>query len=206
MEKYDSLFKEPTNMDHYVAVDPLGRTDAMETGTQPADGRYMQVYADGYKFAADSLIDNRQGIPREDILLYPILFLYRHCLELKLKALLVGSSNLTENPVDIKSLDKHNISDLWGRLKGTLRSLKINFPNEEIKTFDRCIKELSDIDPIAIAFRYSQDLSCNQTFVGFIAIDIANVKEVMEHLFSSLEFVSISINQESEWRSEMESL
>lgn len=56
-------------------------------------------FANGYKLAADMLIDRIEGNPPGDCLIAPVLFLYRHWIELKLKELIVSLNvfSVTEN-------------------------------------------------------------------------------------------------------------
>lgn len=63
-------------------LDPLGFTAAGQPRSHI--GRW-QLCSDAFLHAADRLVDSTSGAPHEDELIYPILALYRHHLELDLK-------------------------------------------------------------------------------------------------------------------------
>lgn len=52
-----------------------------------------QWYPDAYKQAADKLVNQIEGHSWEDRLIFPVIFLYRHFVELKLKYL-IGSGSV----------------------------------------------------------------------------------------------------------------
>lgn len=112
-------------------------------------------YIYGYKKAADSLV---KGISKErteiDYLIYPIVFLYRHHIELQLKNLL--ELNILLHGSEEKVPTDHKIKNLWPRVKGYYRKINNSNNQKEIKFIDKIIDELCTIDPESMNFRYSK--------------------------------------------------
>src|SRR5687768_7210692 len=74
-------------------------------------------YADGYKTAADKLVDMLEGNAPEDVLILPIIFMYRHYLELKLKYLIGALDVLSETQMPPAQFMTHNLPTLWAYVK-----------------------------------------------------------------------------------------
>jgi hypothetical protein len=70
------------------------------------------LYARGYLEAADHLanrvLESERGL---GTWVYPIVFLYRHYLELRLKELIIQGSVLIEAPANLKL--NHRLDELW---------------------------------------------------------------------------------------------
>src|SRR5574341_328420 len=71
----------------------------------------------GYKYAADLLIELA---PRSqiDLIVYPIIFLYRHHLELQLKYMNAVGASMLSGPSP--RFNEHNLMVLWGATKQIL--------------------------------------------------------------------------------------
>jgi hypothetical protein len=119
-------------------------------------------YSEGYRLAgrvlADHVIQNRWDT---DFLVYPIVFLYRHYVELQLKRLIPNGAFLTGQSLsgpDWKLLSScHNLEQLWRLLEPILRKLaKEGFgikPNE-IEATGSYIRQIHNIDEGSFSFRY----------------------------------------------------
>ncbi len=74
------------------------------------------LYALGYKDAADILVQFVLKAPgQQDMLVYPIVFLYRQYIELRLKEIIKKGEALLSTFNDIPF--GHNIYDLWNKCK-----------------------------------------------------------------------------------------
>ena len=79
---------------------------------------------EGYKTAADELVEQALGaknVGRLDTFIFPILFLYRHFIELELKWIFLVYSD-GDSPVKKSVLDKvkHNLMKIWKETKPIL--------------------------------------------------------------------------------------
>ncbi|MGO8943323.1 MAG: hypothetical protein ACLQJ7_06580 [Syntrophobacteraceae bacterium] len=128
-------------------------------------------FLNGYKNAADFLvthaIEEGAGDPRK--LLYPIMFLYRHYLELALKSLI--REHKTFPPI-------HELDKLWGICLSLLGEISPGASdNDEIQHTTRLIEEFCKVDPkSALAFRYPDDGIQPE---GVVETDLSKVKEVV---------------------------
>jgi len=77
--------------DHMFEIEDLTPTDRIIRDERGNDEKVLfsnflvgnwSFFADGYKLAADMLVDQAEGNPPEDCLIAPILFLYRHWVDL----------------------------------------------------------------------------------------------------------------------------
>jgi len=90
------------------------------------------LYADGYKSAADRLVDQIEGTPLEDRLICPVFFMYRHFIELRLKTLIFGLDNLSSTQISGNELAKHPLTPLWSYVRTHLGSIGGEGNNKEL--------------------------------------------------------------------------
>jgi len=102
-------------------------------------------YAYAYKQAADRLVESLKNypIPFNNYLTPPIVYLYRHYLELHLKSLVYGNK-----PPDQPN---HRLYELWKKLK---RKLPDTCGASVIEVVEECIMEFDDVDRESDAFRF----------------------------------------------------
>ncbi len=122
------------------------------------------VYSSGFRMAAQHLVmqvcENRTG---QDMLIYPIVYLYRHHVELVLKAIVKSASRLLDRelPVrDLKTLGGHGLSELWQAARPLLNSVceragSSAFPDNELEGVNSYIKQIHEHDPDGQRFRYA---------------------------------------------------
>lgn len=209
----DCLFKEAPNWNDNLVVDPLGMADVIDPlGMTELDLRRIKLagrwdlYARGYKRAADLLVEQLGPELVNDELLYPILYLYAHSLELKLKGLVIGSSKFSEKTFGIDDLsNNHDLYDLWGKLKENLPYVYRDCPSEWIKVVDKCLKEFSDLNERGQAFRYPLNTKKKQVLERLYCVDLVNFKKVMERISNFLSTAEEAVGQTREWHDELNS-
>ncbi len=80
-------------------------------------------YAEGFKRLADIGVAHIEETRRShDFLVYPIIFSYRHFIELTLKEVIRNATRLLDKPVAIPST--HNLSALWETAEPLLREIE----------------------------------------------------------------------------------
>ncbi|HTV56457.1 MAG TPA: helix-turn-helix domain-containing protein [Terriglobia bacterium] len=176
-EAGDTLFRRLARRDGGLLVHPEP-TDA-DGNPDVSTRRYL--YEEGYKHAADLLADAARADPNRDLLLYPIAFLYRHYLELKLKALL--NCMPWEPGSEPRMKADHDLQALWTTVTKSL--LPVVWPEREPDLDDAvsdCIEEVHKIDPSSFAFRYPEDKKWNQTLRNLESVDVSNLKAVVADL------------------------
>ena len=149
-------------------------------------------YVAGYKDAADKVVEAAiNDFP--DNLVYPIMFLYRHYLEIMIKQMLrefrslqpylkksYGNTEYNPKlPTEKDPIVKHNLMSIWKELRELIEE---SWSNEENLSFlvdvEHRIKEFHDIDQGSVSFRYLVDKENNPIFQFDQEIRKVNVVQV----------------------------
>jgi hypothetical protein len=118
------------------------------------DGRWLG-YAEGYRRAAGRLVQQYvTGGFNEDhsYIGYPVAFLYRHALELRIKHVLLLGNALIGSPLDFT--DRHDLVGLWSECEAVLRQLWSAGQDEDFAAITDQIAQFSEVDPDGFRFRY----------------------------------------------------
>ena len=202
-ENGDHIFEQSGEEQDLLEVDPLGYT--LHTEKLSTIFRW-ELYYSGYKHAADLLIDKAPEEFSPDELLYPIVALYRHFVEMRLKGLLARISELGEDTINLESLGKHNIGTYWDDLKIHFHHFKPPLPPDQVETVEKCIHEFSKLDPESQSSRYPWDKKGTTSFSDLQAVNIKHLKITIEKLDNFFDIIGIAIDLEQEWRQEQTSL
>lgn len=154
----------------------------------------------GYKNSADILLDKaiEEGLKnRIDILdtfIFPILFLYRHSIEISLKLIYKEATG--------KLFDEHNILKLWNKIdKEVIRMLidknAITIEEEVLnevrelleELHGNTLKELQGTDKNGDVWRYLINKKGNLYFNECKFIDYPNLKETINYIYSFLDYI-----------------
>jgi hypothetical protein len=113
-------------------------------------------YTEGYKRAANILVAYINETARDqDFLVFPIVFLYRHHLELLLKNIIdSGAGLLDAQPGYPKN---HKLHILWPLAKELIRKIEPGVGPDAFDLIDHVVNELSKVDPGSMSFRYDRD-------------------------------------------------
>lgn len=159
------------------------------------------LYVEGYWHGANKLamgvIENRDGI---DYLVYPILFLYRHYIELKIKYLIADSRGILEEKVGFPN--HHNMFNLWGLLKTNINRIAKSKDNglynhiasEDYNKVDDGMAFYKEVDLGSMAFRYPKDQDGNTSLDGVVTINIQEVLVAMNGLKEVLDKIDYAID------------
>jgi hypothetical protein len=146
----------------------------------------------GYKHAADTLFVHFVTAGRDARKLGPpIMFLYRHHIELALKqltrecGLLLGRERCL--PLS------HNLADLWRVCLSLLSDLSVDYVDApEIKHTTRLMNEFCRIDATSQTFRYPEDKNgCPSLLCD---IELQTIREVVEKISLLLECISTDLS------------
>lgn len=144
------------------------------------------LYAIGYKDAADGLkfaISNR--LTSLDSAIYPLVFLYRHGLELQLKLLLPIAGRVAQVKVT-SDLHRHELMPMWRELRRLLIVIDPAMDEKDLIAMESFIEELHEVDPSSFAFRYSTNKKGEVTLPGLQHINIEHLSEVLDSVFMML--------------------
>ena len=120
-----------------------------------------ELYSAGYKMAGDLLIDNADRYT--DYLVYPIVFAYRHSIELRLKQICIEGNKLFKPPVFAEDRIKdmlyreHNLDSLWNCSKTIIEKLFPDDSKENLASIKKMIDLFSSMDNTSYKFRYPVD-------------------------------------------------
>ena len=104
--------------------------------------------------AGAALIDEAERRPHDrHVLIYPILFNYRHALEIAMKWTIDMYGRIANVRLDDED---HNLWRLWRKsAKLSCASYPPRTKDEPLQAVERIVKELHDLDKNGVALRYS---------------------------------------------------
>jgi hypothetical protein len=161
------------------------------------------LFAKGYISAAERLASDLLQAPRfSDYQSYPVVFLYRHALELSLKHVIYRCAELGAlRYVDEIADELYNYHRLPDLMKTAAKSLNLLFPGDILlatlipKCRETCI-ELASIDPESFAFRYPMDRRGNYATKPHLVLNLSSFAEHMSELLEDLDTVRFALNGE----------
>lgn len=192
------LFEEPSSASE--RPDPWAGPKGFMIGGMALPGK--QDLGDQYFEAADLLVTAIETNAIEDYkLTNPVLYLYRHALELTIKSIIGATAH------------GHDLSDLADKLNSHLNAKNVTVPSWVVAR----LKEVATIDPGSTAFRYGENRSkVSRGTVpvdGEIYVNLQHLKRAMAILYGCLsavawsgEFPSESVlmgSPEALWKSEI---
>lgn len=131
----------------------------------------------GYKTGADVMVEHTISNSFErDFLVYPIIFNYRHFIELNLKYLLS-----TYGPaVDVMPNWKdHDLAPLWESLVVIIERFGTTDSDDADEVVAEIISEFCKIDPQSFSLRYPTDKKGKPIPVSVEELDLTQLKDVM---------------------------
>lgn len=194
LERGDVLLKKPTQ---YNNLSIINRNKRLSEFLIP-EGYYYIVL--------DTLVRIRKTTnnSEKDSCIYPLLYNFRHYLELTIKNAIrnfrIASGEIIQSQLGYKK--DHSLLSLWNKLKIYIDDIKSN----ECVAFEELIKELHDIDPNSFSFRYSYkgnadpDSISEPIFNDKIDIDLENLEKVIERMHCFIEGISdLSYHQRDQY-------
>jgi hypothetical protein len=133
---------------------------------------------------------------------YPVVFLYRHALELSLKHIIFRSRLLAafkfRDDIDVKIRNTHDLEHLSTSVAYLLPSL---FPEEEdidsvIKKIISTCAEFSEIDPISESYRYPVNKKGLPSSERHQVVNLRSFANHMASILDDLETIPFGLNME----------
>jgi hypothetical protein len=168
------------------------------------DGEWLfteENYAKAFKVAADFIIDGlaAPSIPwlgpvatggdypsNADHYLFPVAYLYRHCIELQLKSLIRAavSAGVVSEPGLYGS---HDLDKLWTKAREVLQARWTGAPREPLDAAERVILDFHELDKCAQAFRYPHAKDGKKLLSSAPpAVNLEHLKEVVDGVYHFL--------------------
>lgn len=149
-------------------------------------GHGFSLYADGYKKAADIIVQKVAETGwDQDYLVYPVCFLYRHYIELRLKELIDLGRRLFNSNRGFP--ETHRIDALWSECRPLLEKAFPRGDKTDLDAIQACIHEFASVDPKSESFRYPKDKEGKPTLDGLKEIELRNLGRVMNRLAGLLD-------------------
>ena len=161
------------------------------------------VFAQGYAHAASTLAENLLSRARfPDFDAYPVVFLYRHSLELYLKNIIYKAALLMAfKYMDNIDAELHNTHDLTVLSEKAARILEL-FPSDaDLEQLPEEIvmvsSEFSDIDANSFAYRYPIDTSGHPSTRPNQVISLEALYQTMSDLFEKMDTLDFGLQVET---------
>lgn len=192
----------PNKADRLLDLDPINWKSNACLSHAHHDGEY--AYAEGYRRAAQELIRSvENGNTDQDFFVYPIVFLYRHHIELAFKALIRRSAAMIRRPLTEAesrcASGSHDLQKLWEVLAPRLRDMTtagaICFDDALQEAVSSYIDQLTQIDPISTAFRYPLSKDGQPSLSDSLkVINLSHFGQLMEQLANILDGINCAID------------
>ncbi len=189
--------------------DPHGNVVFNFTGRPIED---LTTFALGYQQAAHTLAA-RLGQSRgyADYEGYPVLFLYRHSLELYLKAIVYRGAMLlglvAEERPDTRGLfDRHELVRLLPAVRAIFKEMDWDFEGSGVASFadfEGFIRAMDSIDPRSYAFRYPMNRCGEADLPHHFVVNVVAFAEKMDRLLQLLDGAATGIQEN--WEAAAES-
>ena len=145
------------------------------------EDRYIASYREAGEVLTTQVLQG--GI--SDLLVFPILFAYRHWLELRLKSLIALGQRWRGE--DIEPALTHKLEVLWPLAR---EAIEAAFPDDpaDLDTVGSIVDELVAVDPESMSFRYARDRKGQLNLpVGLERVNLGHIATVMLQVGISLE-------------------
>jgi len=168
------------------------------------------LYINGYRKAADLLVRKvADTSSNQNILVYPIAFLYRQYIELQLKYIIRESRILLSDGSGFP--EHHKIKALWDVANGLMKrivnevdpSAKDYIARNDVNEIGGIINQFNETDPESFAFRYPRDKKGNNNLEGLTHINLRNLRDQMDLLVEKLNKYDLVVGLLRDWQSEM---
>jgi hypothetical protein len=160
------------------------------------------AYAEGYRLAAETLSQKVFAeVSNRDTLIYPIIFLYRHYLELRFKEIIEQACFLLDEHQ--KSTKHHDLNILWNETRRLISIIWEKPSKEALNQIDNLVSDLSNLDKFSEHFRYPIKKNGDLTLNGLHTINLKSFYEKISPIISNLEGMSMGIRVYQESKDEI---
>lgn len=143
----------------------------------------LVAHVEGYRRAADLVwrqIESEPRIAGIDFLVFPMVFLYRHYVELCLKDIIASGIYLETGTGSYPAT--HNLGELWKEARGHLERIGPGCSDEALASMTEMITQLDQLDPGSFTFRYPITKALTPTLPQNGGLNLALFHEGMEKM------------------------
>lgn len=167
-------------------------------------GDYQSAIVAGFKEAADKVVDSLVATKeRMDVFFFPVVYLYRHAIELCLKGLVNDGIYLRilKDDQDLQDiLASHNLHSLWSKVRLVLKEVWPDGDDEDVDAVEKIILEFHQADKSGQRLRYSKDKRGKSHVDKLpVRVDLVVLKRTMDGLFHFLGGCSMGLDEAKNW-------
>lgn len=161
------------------------------------------AYSEGYRRGARVLVQAAvEAAGDHGPLVYPIVFLYRHYIELVLKRIIRQSPYLIDRALtdaELKHLKRHRLDDLWRDFKpmaGTISRAAgwDELRPDDVEGIEDYVRQITEIDPDSYSLRYAHSQKGDPSLPkDFMHINLRHFGEVMERMADYLDGLEVAV-------------
>jgi len=145
----------------------------------------------GYRHAADLLVAAAEREPYvRPNLIYPIVFSYRHSLELALKQILEEHGPSAGKSPEFRT---HELDKIWPRCREVIEHFNPGADPALLDVVAMLVGEFAQVDPGSFSFRYASDTKGNRLDLLVNSINLSEMRDVMAGVHNFLECVDLQI-------------
>lgn len=145
----------------------------------------LHLYAYGYRRAAEVLVHHvSTNHTSLDVLVYPVVFLYRHHIELALK-LIIRDARILLNELSPQK-PGHRLPELWATAKALISRVESCDP-VGLDGVDAAIAQIDSVDLRSTVFRYPEDLNGAKSLTAMTNINFFTLRDALEPVFDMLD-------------------
>ena len=129
-------------------------------------GGIANAYVEGFKAAGDKLVETiASNEDNPDVFMMPVVYLYRHYLELQLKAMLQegrdkGARSVSDMTDDwLKKTAGHNLNTLWNYARKLIEERWPEGSTVDLCNAEKIIMSFHHLDQRGQVFRYAHDFT-----------------------------------------------
>jgi phytoene dehydrogenase-like protein len=173
------------------------------------------AYREGYRRGAQILVRAVGATAQDqDFLVYPIVFLYRHYVELVLKEIIRRAPYLIERELtaaEKKHLDDHRLDVLWQDFKPMSSAISeasgwAKLPKKGVEGIDDYIRQISEIDPSSYSLRYAYSKKGDPSLPKRLThINLRHFGDLMERLSNYLWGIDVGMSAIEDMKHDYES-
>ncbi len=173
---------------------------------QPSAGDW-ENYAEGYRSAAFHLMDqlaSEGGRTLGAAIRYPIVYLFRHSIEVYLKSIHREAAQLLDNLSNPDTV--HDLTKLWTELRPLVEEIWPDGDRKDLDNVGRLIAEISILDPASYSFRYPTAKNGTPSHHGDPYINFSNFRKAAKELSNFFDGISLGVSVYLDWKSERSSV
>jgi hypothetical protein len=160
----------------------------------PADEDW-ETYVAAYRMAAEKLVEQTyDGTLAINWLIFPIWYLYRHYLELRLKSLIWDGNAMAGVPrEDLTKI--HSLEGLWRKCRASIERWQSDCPGSDLDAVEKTLRQFNDKDNNSQAARYTKDTLGKPSRLLGIEINLKTFAETVTKAANFLDAASDAFSE-----------